>query len=366
MSNQRHPTESGPHPDYLHEKNVPLLDAYSTHELEEGEQEEVELHLTACRECQRLLATIRHFRGLFTILATDDHRPDIDGETILVQRDHPSSELADNVLNEIAKNGGETMKQEPLPEILQEHPLTNRFLRRRSRSSWLSLVAILCAVLLTGSLLVTFTYLHQSSIGPTSIPPSLAWERYQGQFLAHNAEGIFSIKYIDITSQEFRFFYAVSSSNHRPPRVSVVSYLASNPGTSTRLVTTVQSLGQLGAFNVGVVHAHVLNRVGQIIALQITPSVESASTPTWRLAPLKQLLNNAFANWGFPIEQAELPEVFWYGPVMKEQVGFFKSTGANQPGSRTLHIFLRLDDPVAVKIITQAEYLSIAGQQNFF
>ncbi len=133
------------------------------------------------------------------------------------------------------------------------------------------------------------------------------------------------------------------------------------------MVTTVQSLGYLGEFNAGVVHARGLNWVGQIIALQITPP--GKSSPALRLAPLKQLLNFSFdssrAYWGFPVEQTGLPGILWSGPVMMQNVAYFKSTVSNQPGGHAAYIFVRLDDPIVVKVITEKEYLAIVGQRNF-
>lgn len=367
MSNHRHLTENSSYSP--HEKIILLLDAYSTDELEDDEQEAVEQHLVSCRECQNLLATVHHFRGLSSRLSAHDRPNDWDGESVLMSHDDLSSGIADRVLNEITAKNEERMRQQPIAEIPQNHLSAKNTLRRWNwRTSLPAIAAVLCVALLAGSLLLALTYFHQPSSGPASQPPALNWERYQGQFLAQNTEGTFSIKYMDITNREFRFFYAFRSHHGGIPNVEVVSYPASNPGAVTKLVTTVQSLGYLDGFNVGVVHARGLNRVGQIIALQITPL--GKNTPTLRLAPLKQLLNYSFDSTriyeGFPIEQTGLPGIFWYGPVKMEQVAFFKNTVSNPPGGHATYIFVRLDDSIVVKVITQEEYLAIAGQQNFF
>ncbi|MEO8970835.1 MAG: zf-HC2 domain-containing protein [Ktedonobacteraceae bacterium] len=369
MSNHHQLTENSSYSDSPHEKIILLLDAYFTGELEDDEQEAVEQHLASCRECQQLLATVRQFRGLFSRLSTHDRQNDWNGESVQMSHDDLSSRFADRVLDEITAKREERMRQQPIAEIPRNHLPAKNTLRRRNWRTFLPVIAaVLCVVLLAGSLLPVLTNFRQPSSGSGSQPSSLNWERYQGQFFAQNTEGTFSIKYMDITNQEFHFFYAFRSPHEGVPGVEVVSYPASNPRALTKLVTTVQSLGYLGGFNVGVVHARGLNRVGQIIALQITPP--GKNTPTLRLAPLKQLLNYPFDSsrtyWGFPVEQTGLPEVFWYGPVMMENVAFFKSGNAKQPGGHVTYIFVRLDDPIVVKVITQKEYLAIAGQQNFF
>lgn len=366
MSNQRRLTENNSYSDSSHEKIVLLLDAYSADELENDEQEAVEQHLASCRECQRLLATIRHFRGLFSRLSVHDRQDD---ENVLMPHDARPSQLADRVLDEITTKREERMRQQPIADILQNHlPAKNTVRRKNWRASLPIIAAVLCIVLLAGSLLAALMYFHQGYKGTMSVPPSLDWKTQQGQFFAQNIEGTFSIKYMDITNREFRFFYAFRSPHGGVPDVEVASYPTSNPRDLTKLMTTVQSAGYLGGFNIGIVHARGLNKVGQIIALLITPP--GKSTSALRLAPLKQLLNYPFdssrAYQGFPVEQTGLPEIFWYGPVMMEQVAFFKSTVSNQPGGHAAYIFVQIDDPIVVRVITQKEYLAIAGQQNFF
>lgn len=60
-----------------------------------------------------------------------------------------------------------------------------------------------------------------------------------------------------------------------------------------------------------------------------------------------------------------LPEVDFYGPVMREQVAYFRGPAPKQQGVSRPYVFLRMDDPVVVSVITQAQYISIAGSENF-
>ena len=60
-----------------------------------------------------------------------------------------------------------------------------------------------------------------------------------------------------------------------------------------------------------------------------------------------------------------LPEVDFYGPVMREQVAYFRGPTPKQQGVSRSYVFLRMDDPVVVSVITQAQYISIAGAENF-
>ncbi len=216
MSNRRCLTENNSYSDSPHEKIVLLLDAYSADELENDEQEAVEQHLASCRECQGLLATMRHFRGLFSSISAHDRQDDWDEGTVLMTHDVRSSQLADRVLDEITTKREERMRQHPIAEILQNHlPAKNTLRRRNWQISLPVIAAVLCVALLAGSLLVMLMNFHQRSKGPMSVPPSLDWETQQGQFLAQNIEGTFSIKYMDITESRVSILLCISFSSRR-------------------------------------------------------------------------------------------------------------------------------------------------------
>jgi hypothetical protein len=50
---------------------------------------------------------------------------------------------------------------------------------------------------------------------------------------------------------------------------------------------------------------------------------------------------------------------------MREQVAYFRGPTPKQQGVSRSYVFLRMDDPVVVSVITQAQYISIAGAENF-
>jgi hypothetical protein len=173
---------------------------------------------------------------------------------------------------------------------------------------------------------------------------------------------------MDLTPKGFRFFYTIHALDQKGlPSVKAYSYLSSNPQAKTSLVATVQSLGQLGTSNVGVIHVQGLSRAHQIIALQIIPP--GRKTPAWQLAPLDQIIDDPHPNdstTSFSVEQIGHQEIIWYGPVMFEQVAFFKQTISSHSASHSSYIFVRIDNPRMVTVITKAQYLAIAGQKNFF
>jgi hypothetical protein len=186
----------------------------------------------------------------------------------------------------------------------------------------------------------------------------------QGQTFVQNSNGTFSIKWITINPREFHFFYAFSSPHKGTPRIMATSI--SRTDIPISLITSVQTLGQLGPFTVGVVHVFRFSRVGQMIELQIMPPGENKAS--LRLEPLKQLTAETSEN----TENGEiypgvggLPEVDFNGPVMRESVAYFRGPASNQQKSSRSYVFLRMDDPVVVSVITQAQYISIAGAENF-
>ena len=259
------------------------------------------------------------------------------------------------------------MSDQHMSNISQKRLSAYTFFRKREgRSHFTKLIpiaAVLCVVLIAGFLVILVNAFHQTS---KAVPQATIWSLQPNQTLIRSDKGIFSIKYISITSAELRFFYAFKSSYKDAPQVNATSYLISAPNNIAHLKVNIESLGQLGDYNVGVIHVDWLNRAVQVIDLSITS--QEGSPLIGHITPLKQLQEEphreALTHGGITIPQNELPEVQWATPVMMEQVAFFKNTVPHQPGPT--HIFVKLDDPSKVEIISQAEYLKIAGMENYF
>jgi anti-sigma factor RsiW len=350
------------------EAMLPLLDAYATDELEQDEQKRIGQHLKSCHECQQRLTEIIRLHKLLATLATNPGQLEMSEGTKQSKRIPRSSGVADAVLAEINSHKGRNgkMKQSDVIEIpSREQP--------RTRKKWPRYIAIiaaaLCVVILAGAIIITLNSqpkttgqspsTHNSG-EPSLAPPNSSWVVEQNQTIVRNTAGTFMVEYIDITKKEFRFFYAFSSQYQGDPRIEVLSSLPSGSSTAMQLVTTVQPLGNLGSFNVGVIHAPLLDRTGQLLTIQIT--MPGQHTPTWQLAPLKQPLKEPDPSnpphYDLYLDQTKFPSITFYGPATEQQVAFFKDTASN-------HVFLRLGDTGPVQIITKAEYLAIAGPKNF-
>ncbi|MGB8346557.1 MAG: zf-HC2 domain-containing protein [Ktedonobacteraceae bacterium] len=351
------------------EAMLPLLDAYATGELGHDEQERITYHLESCHECQQRLTEIIRLRKLLATLAANPSQLEMSEDTKQTWRIPRSSQFADAVLTEINSHKGrdERMKQNDIVEMpSREQP--------RTRKIWPRYIAIiaaaLCIVILAGAVVITLN-LQQRTTGqlpsthsggePSFPPPSNVWEVEQDQTIARNAAGTFAVEYIDVTKKEFRFFYAFSSQYQGSPRIEVISSPPSGSKAVMQLITAVQPLGSLDSFNVGVIHAPLLDRAGQLLTIQIT--MPGQHTPTWHLAPLKQLLKEPNpsnpAYYGLYLDQTKFPSITFYGPVMEQQVAFFRDAAPD-------YIFLRLGSTGPVQIITKAEYLAIAGPKNFY
>ena len=363
MNDKRSEVKNHSHPVDVHKAIFYLLDSYITDELEQEEREDVKQHIASCSKCRQQLIEIIQARKLITKL-TDNGQYEMNKDVMPVTHDHNSSWLSDAVLAKIDSDekGKQSMEQKQAIKVQQDSLRTKAFYRKRT---WSLGFAIFAAVSFIALLIMSLAGTFNMTPRGNAVPAPQVWTLQQGQTLVQNAGGTFALKYIEITPQEFRLFYALNSPYQGTLHVEAVSYLTSAPKTITHLAATVQPLGQLSAFKIGVIHMPRLNQVKQIISLQTT--LLTRNTPNWHIAPLKQLIDEPHngSHYSFTIDSKELPNITFYEPVMQEQVAFFKDTSSGVPTSSPSRIFLRLDDPTKVAIITQAEYLTIAGKQNF-
>jgi hypothetical protein len=243
------------------------------------------------------------------------------------------------------------MAELPLIEKRQEKPTTFRW-----KTLWLPITASLLLALLLGCSAVFY---RNSQGQPSGRPVSIPWELQHDQIVAQSHEGLFEIKYISITPREFRFFYVVRSGHRDELMVQAVSI--SPKGTSTPLASTVQPLGKLGAFDAGILHVKLFHLTGQMIELHI--AVQGKNEPLWKLAPLKQTIDESAkdTSYGLSIQIRQPSGVLWFGPV-KGEFAFFKESETKSDAS---YVFVRFDDTTSVKVITRAQYLEVAGKENF-
>src|SRR5579862_1462953 len=183
-------------------------------------------------------------------------------------------------------------------------------------------VAFLCIALPIGlSACAPFTTSPQICV---CMFPVSAWKAQAAQTFAAGASGAFALKLIEITPQQFRFDYVFKSPAQQISslQVAVSSSLPSHPTPVTQLATTVQTLGQIGSYTVGVIHVARRSQAGQIITLAITPVTQSGATgPTWRLEPLKQVRQEPPRTGGIMwLSTTGLPEAQWSPPVMAQEV----------------------------------------------
>jgi hypothetical protein len=200
-------------------------------------------------------------------------------------------------------------------------------------------------------------------------PPPIIWVLQPTQISAMGPAGMLAVKWIDITPKQFRFYFIFDAPKRSTLLMSANATMQSNPSSTTRLTSSVQVLGEIGSYMVGVMHVARTNRVGQIIDLQITPvSPTQASLSSWSLAPLKQVSQDWHADsawYEFNGRNNALAEATWYGPVMEQLVSYVKVILPGQSVADRSYVFVRSDDPAKVSAITKAEYMAIAGAVNF-
>ncbi len=123
-----------------------------------------------------------------------------------------------------------------------------------------------------------------------------------------------------------------------------------------------QKLGEVGPYTVGVLHVERKDQANQFIMLQVQDQALS-----WMLTALEQKFVYASSGSGelISIDQSQLPDITMKGPETSEynkQVGFFKYTPGRPPaGYKAQYVFLKMDYPAKVVLISQAQYIAIAG-----
>ncbi len=225
---------------------------------------------------------------------------------------------------------------------------------------------ILCIAVLIGACAPFTTQPQVCPCGPA--PEVFAVQL--GQSSASGAVGTFELRMVDITPQQFRFYYVFKSSHSSSIRVTASAEASANASPPQPLTVTVQVLGQLGAYQVGVIHVTRGQNVAQTISLAITPSnpVGGNGATVWRLSPVKQLIPQPHAHsarTGVGWDPVLSPEAQWSAEVAPQLVSYVKIIIPGQPAADRSYVFLRSDDAVVVTVITKAQYLAFAGAVNF-
>jgi hypothetical protein len=203
----------------------------------------------------------------------------------------------------------------------------------------------------------------------TSCSYAFSWQEQPGQLAATGPAGSFAVKWIQVTPQQLQFYYIFLSTQHNSLQVTASASHLSNTTSARSLATTVQVLGQISGYSIGVIHVDWANHVNQLIGLQLTlVSPTGAPAATWQLTPLQQVSSDPHPDGRFQIDTSDsgLPEADWFVAHMgAHTVSYVKIILPGQPVADRSYVFVRSDDPLTVTVITKAEYLAIAGPENF-
>lgn len=198
-----------------------------------------------------------------------------------------------------------------------------------------------------------------------------------GQDFASGPAGAIALKWSDFTPQQFRIYFVfrpskqVDAPSHPIAlRITASSSLASHPATPpVPLAATIQTLGQIDEYTVGVMHIEHLNRADQLVTLAITPSLVGAAT--WRLSPIHQRIYEPHAQTAtgvFGAYSDGLPEAQWHWPVVLQgelELSYVKVVLPGQPVANHSYVFVRSDSSANVQVMSKAQYIALAGADNF-
>jgi hypothetical protein len=202
-------------------------------------------------------------------------------------------------------------------------------------------------------------------------PPEY-WQTHTGQLAATGTAGTFVVKWIQVTPQQLQFYYVFLSTQHNQLQATARASHLANMTTASGLATTLQVLGQMRNYSIGVIHVAWVKNARQFIGLQLTVvSPAGVRVSRWQLTPLEQLLSDRLYHTtagmeAYPGAASSLPEADWV-PVVEgvQVVSYVKVIVPGQPVADRSYVFVRSGDPVTVKVISKAEYLAIAGSANF-
>jgi hypothetical protein len=229
----------------------------------------------------------------------------------------------------------------------------------------LTLLALTCA-------LSACTSARPTPPSVVSAPP-IVWQVSPPSF-ASGPAGVIALRRIEIMPPQFRIYFVFKPSSQADAQahpitlhITASSSLAAKPTTpAVPLTATIQTLGQIGAYSIGVMHIQHLNRADQVVTVAITPSLPGAAT--WRLSPIHQLIVEPHAQtaYGELVGFSDgLPEAQWSPPVQAQLVSYVKVIIPGQPIADRTYVFVRSDDPVNVQVISKAQYIALAGGENF-
>lgn len=234
---------------------------------------------------------------------------------------------------------------------------------------WATLLALACCVLASLSLGACAS--SQTTLQTcTACGPPVDWELQPGQAVATGAASTFALKWVEVTPQQLRFYYVWLSTPHNQLQAAASVSYPTNTSVVSSPPTSVQVLGQIGDYAVGVIHVDWAENVQQLIGLELTAvSASGVHVSTWHLTPLEQLhpdrlyhTGGGQMTMGVPPNEEGLPEAVWLEVVEGAHlVSYVKIVIPGQPVADRSYVFVNSDDPVTVTVISKAEYLSIAG-----
>jgi hypothetical protein len=216
----------------------------------------------------------------------------------------------------------------------------------------------ICLLVVGGIGIATNVLYHENVPNCSCAPGPAVWNIRSDQLSFKSVDGLFALKWVAITPQEFHFFYAFQFHEPGNLRIVVKSYVASRPQSTSNLAITVQPLGRLGPYTISVLHVKRSSYAGQVLSLQITSPGESRFT--WSLTPLVQVSQETHENtayYGFFLDTTTLNEVSWHEPAMDQQVSYLEYKAKMGQA----YLYLKRGDPFVVTVITRSEYLSRAG-----
>lgn len=339
----------------LHLKVMSLLDAYDTDEVSPQERQEVEVHLAACTACRQTLAEIRQLRPLLQQLGDQAARQVREGLSSSTSAPGRSS-LAETVTVALTASAQE---QKQSSDHSRKSPFSSPMTRKFISKRWMTGALAVAAVLLIGVVLLPGVLTGLQRPVSQSRPLRPIFDMPQTYFQQGGL--IFNIKWIEVTAREFRFFYVLKAGSGEHLHASVQVVDPAHP-QARALQTSVQPLGMLGVFHIGVIHAQLTNRAGQTLSLALRWE-DRTQNITWTLTPLKQIYEDprgVYADlWA---DQTQLRAVILIGPEVPSGIpnsplmAVFSSVVTHGSSHTRQSIFLQVSDPLKVTLITKAQF----------
>ena len=268
---------------------------------------------------------------------------------------YSDSQMVENIMTKTLHSPNDIHTQ---PQVLPEDVIKKSHKQKiRQRSITIAACVLVGVTILIVGLIIHFQRPGTPQQARQNTPTTISWSLQTDQTSLRSNQNIFDIKYVVIHAHEILFVYASTHPIHNILSAQVTTSPGNKILQELPLHSSIQKLGQLGAYDTGIIHVQNLNKVGQIIQLKITFSGSPATIAI--LQPVKQDGNGSTSDNGYvalTVQTPILAEVQWNAPLYAS-LAYFK-------GPNKSYVFLKTALDGGLQVINKEEFLKASKRSS--